>query len=115
MIPPIVRRGVRRIHHSINEQFEFLTQLLGRTIKPPSFPYEPQPGLIVDLGMNDGSDTVFYLKKGFSVIAVEANPVLARRSARRLRRFIRANTLQVLNYGITDMSNPKKCLKIYLK
>jgi len=30
--------------------------------------------LIYDVGMYDGSDTAFYLQKGFDVIAVEANP-----------------------------------------
>jgi FkbM family methyltransferase len=32
--------------------------------------------LIYDLGMHIGQDTDFYLKKGFKVIAVEANPLL---------------------------------------
>lgn len=30
--------------------------------------------LIYDIGMYDGSDTAFYLQKGFHVVAVEANP-----------------------------------------
>ena len=37
--------------------------------------------LIADIGMHDGQDTDFYLKKGYRVVAVEANPefVLANR------------------------------------
>jgi FkbM family methyltransferase len=32
--------------------------------------------LIFDIGCNDGQDSDFYLKKGFRVVAVEANPAL---------------------------------------
>lgn len=32
--------------------------------------------LIIDVGMHIGRDTEFYLKKGFDVIAIEANPTL---------------------------------------
>ncbi len=31
---------------------------------------------IIDLGMNNGDDTAFYLAKGYNVVAVEANPHL---------------------------------------
>jgi FkbM family methyltransferase len=34
--------------------------------------------LIYDIGCHNGQDSDFYLKKGFSVIAVEANPALCR-------------------------------------
>jgi hypothetical protein len=37
---------------------------------------ESVPGLIYDLGMNNGDDTDYYLKRGFEVVAVEANPAL---------------------------------------
>ena len=37
-------------------------------------------GLIFDLGMNDGSDTAFYLAKGFSVVGVDAAEDLAARA-----------------------------------
>jgi FkbM family methyltransferase len=35
-----------------------------------------QPDLIYDIGFHEGQDTEFYLKKGFRVVAVEANPDL---------------------------------------
>jgi len=31
------------------------------------------PNLIYDIGLHDGSDTAFYLKKGFKVVAIDAN------------------------------------------
>lgn len=36
--------------------------------------------LIFDIGMHSGRDTEFYLKKGFNVIAVEANPEFVKRA-----------------------------------
>ena len=32
------------------------------------------PGLIYDVGMNNGDDTAYYLRRGFRVIAIEPNP-----------------------------------------
>lgn len=37
---------------------------------------EAAAGLVFDLGMHRGLDTRFYLDKGFSVVALEANPAL---------------------------------------
>ena len=33
--------------------------------------------MVMDLGMNNGDDTAYYLAKGFDVVALEANPALA--------------------------------------
>src|SRR5579863_9088502 len=93
----IARRGFRKVYRTINEYFDFTASLPEQPLKPPTFAYEPQPKLVVDLGMNDGSDTLFYLKKGFNVVAVEANPTLVKRASRRFARFVAANTLHVLN------------------
>lgn len=43
-----------------------------------------RPGLIFDLGMNQGEDTEFYLAKGFEVVAVEANPSMVAAAQPRL-------------------------------
>jgi hypothetical protein len=32
------------------------------------------PGLIYDVGMNNGDDTAYYLRRGFRVVAIEPNP-----------------------------------------
>src|ERR1035437_9044672 len=40
--------------------------------------YSMQDSLIFDIGCHRGEDSDFYLKKGFRVIAVEANPALCR-------------------------------------
>jgi FkbM family methyltransferase len=101
----IARRAFRKIYRSINEHFDFTASVPEQSIKRPAFAYEPQPNLIVDLGMNDGADTLFYLKKGFSVVALEANPKLTDRASRRFARFIDADTIRILNNGITDASS----------
>lgn len=44
--------------------------------------------LIYDLGAHIGQDSEFYLKKGFTVVAVEANPTLCDRLKHRFRREI---------------------------
>lgn len=62
------------------------------------------PDLIYDVGMHNGSDTDFYLKKGFRVVAVEANPILAARNARRFSDWISAGRLVIVNMGISNVS-----------
>jgi hypothetical protein len=49
--------------------------------------------LIFDLGVNDGSDTDFYLKKGFRVVGVEANPLVCEGAAKRFSQAIEAKRL----------------------
>ncbi len=52
-------------------------------------------GLVFDLGMNNGDDTVYYLKKGFRVVAVEADPVLVEEAESRFADEIRAGRLHI--------------------
>jgi FkbM family methyltransferase len=61
---------------------------------------EVDDGLIYDLGLHDGQDTDFYLKKGFRVVAVEANPALAESCAQRFATQIAAKQLTILNVAI---------------
>lgn len=52
--------------------------------------------------MNNGSDSEFYLRKGFRVVAIEANPELARQAADRLRPFVDSGALRILNVGVHE-------------
>jgi FkbM family methyltransferase len=70
----------------------------------PAQEYGRNDKLIIDLGMNDGTDTFFYLKKDFNVVAVEANPLLAAKAESLLERFVCADRLRIINKGITDTS-----------
>jgi len=63
-------------------------------------------GLIYDIGMHTGEDTEFYLKKGYQVVAVEANPALVEAAQKKYAQQIASGQLVVLNLGIVD--NPTR-------
>lgn len=56
--------------------------------------------LIFDLGMNTGDDTDFYLKKGFRVVAVEANPQLCAQALDRFRPQLAEGRLHIVNKAV---------------
>ena len=58
--------------------------------------------LIYDIGMYNGEDTKYYLKKGFRVIAIEANPALVALVKEELKPFITAQQLTIINVGIAE-------------
>lgn len=58
--------------------------------------------LIYDIGFHNGEDTAHYLKKGFNVIAIEANPLLVEGGTRRFAKAIAEGKLILLNVGIAD-------------
>jgi FkbM family methyltransferase len=59
-----------------------------------------QRDLIFDLGMHNGTDTEFYLKKGFRVVGVEANPLLADAAKLRFAPEITKRILSIENFGV---------------
>ena len=56
--------------------------------------------LIVDVGMHVGQDTEFYLKKGFNVVAIEANPLAVEAAKHKLNGYIESGQLKILNLGV---------------
>ena len=64
--------------------------------------------LIYDVGMNNGDDTAYYLRRGFRVVAIEAAPAPVQRAEERFRREIAAGRLTLLNVAIaeTDGTRP---------
>ena len=62
--------------------------------------------LIADIGMHDGRDTDFYLKKGFRVVAVEANPQLAEMNMKQFARYIKEGDLTIINAALGDFEGP---------
>lgn len=60
------------------------------------------PDLIFDIGMHNGSDAEFYLKKGFRVVGVEANPHLVASCRVRLQPWIQAGKLSVVPVAIAE-------------
>lgn len=68
----------------------------------------PEPGsavdqnLIYDFGMDLCQDTDFYLKKGFRVVAIDANPAACDAAARRYADEVRQGRLTIVNKAISD-------------
>ena len=60
-------------------------------------------GLIVDIGMSDGNDTQFYLRKGFRVVGVEADPVVFEALRTRFAGAIANGRLTILHRVAQDL------------
>lgn len=59
--------------------------------------------LIYDVGVHNGDDTAYYLKSGYRVIGVEANPIMIADLERRFPDAIKIGRLILLNVGIAEM------------
>ena len=65
------------------------------------FPKSPdRAALIYDVGLCDGSDTAFYLAKGYRVVAVEANPALVKSAKERFASHIKSGWLTIVETAI---------------
>jgi FkbM family methyltransferase len=62
--------------------------------------------LIFDIGMHTGEDAAFYLKKGFRVVAVEANDALVEEASRRFADEIDAGRLVIHHVAIGEREGP---------
>jgi FkbM family methyltransferase len=56
--------------------------------------------LIFDVGMHKGEDAEFYLRKGFRVVGIEADPALAAGCAQRLAAFVRDGRLALITGAV---------------
>lgn len=89
----------------LDPQTSGLQNYLGKVLPLKEHPHLSRSydkNLIYDIGMHIGQDTEFYLKKGFNVIAVEANPVLARDAQNKFSKYIKNQRLMILNVGIAS-------------
>jgi len=68
--------------------------------------------LIYDLGFFNGDDTDYYLKKGYNVIAIEANPNLFECGKLRFKEEIKSKKLILLNNAFTDTN--EQIIKFYI-
>jgi len=75
-----------------------LRRMFSRLRRPPQ---EARAApLVYDVGMNNGDDCAYYLRKGHRVIAIEANPALCAAATLRFAAAIEAGMLGILNLGI---------------
>ena len=64
--------------------------------------------LIFDIGLHMGEDTDFYLKKGYEVVAVEANPSLAAFCRGRFEQHVRTGRLRILEGAVAPPDSAGK-------
>jgi FkbM family methyltransferase len=64
--------------------------------------------LVYDLGLHKGEDTEFYLKKGYQVVAFEANPNLAEFCCGRFAQELRSGQLQIVRGAIAAPTSTGK-------
>lgn len=56
---------------------------------------------IYDVGLHRGEDSEFYLKKGFRVVAIDANPEMCTLAAKRLARYVDSGQLVIVSKAIS--------------
>ena len=59
--------------------------------------------LIYDVGMHKGEDTDFYLRKGFRVVAFEADPDLTGYCRKRFKEFLDSGQLKIVEGAIVSL------------
>lgn len=59
---------------------------------------------IFDLGMNNGDDTAYYLKLGYRVVALEANPALCDKASQRFAAAVADGQLTIVHAAIWERS-----------
>lgn len=73
--------------------------------------------LVYDVGMHKAEDTEFYLRKGFRVIAFEADPDLAAHCRARLKEYIDRGQLVIVEGAIIDLdvaeNRDQKTIRFY--
>jgi FkbM family methyltransferase len=70
-------------------------------------PSHAEERVIFDIGMSEGNDTAFYLRKGFRVVGVEADPLVCQASARRFAEAIIQDSLTIVNRAAADSDSEK--------
>lgn len=61
-------------------------------------------GLIFDIGVHKGFDARFYLRKGFTVVGLEAAPALCAQAYKTLEPFIKARRCVLVNRALAERS-----------
>lgn len=63
-----------------------------------------QRDIIYDVGAHKGEDTEFYLKKGFTVVAIEASPELCNDLRYKFQEYVKTEQLRIVNVAIARCS-----------
>jgi FkbM family methyltransferase len=76
------------------------------TATPARARSELAPDLVFDVGFHRGEDTVYYLRKGFRVVAFEAHPELVDAGRRQFAAEIADGRLQIISGAVTAEQEP---------
>lgn len=99
-------------HYNIHQPDQENIQSTGQNHRFQKFTTTVNAGLIFDVGMSEGNDTDYYLKKGFSVVGVEADPQMYQFLLDRFQTEIRAKRLIIYNNAAgTDDNDVVKFFK----
>lgn len=96
----------RMIRHFYTE--EEIENFYRQWQKKPKKKFKRCFGLIYDIGMHSGQDTEFYLKKGFKIVAVDANPTAVENASKKFATQIADGQLVILNLGIVEKPTQNK-------
>lgn len=71
---------------------------------------------VIDVGMNTGQDTLAYLKQGFNVLSVEANPLLIEqvKENQDIRNHMSDGSLKILGVGISGINDAWGTVPFYV-
>ena len=58
--------------------------------------------MIFDVGLHKGEDSLFYLRKGFRVVGIDANPDMCAETSKALAQYVESGDLIVLNRAIAE-------------
>ncbi len=64
--------------------------------------------LIYDVGVNNGTDTAYYIHRGYKVLGIEANPVMVSLLEDKFSSEIESGTFTLLNLGIAETEGELK-------
>jgi FkbM family methyltransferase len=94
---------LRRKRHDTDKSEEYLRRSNFAKLSSPDYDEQMlKRDLIFDVGMHRGDDTDFYLRKGFRVVGVEANPDLVRACRQRFAQEIQMGALVIEEGAISD-------------
>jgi FkbM family methyltransferase len=71
------------------------------------------PDLIYDVGLHKGEDTAFYLRKGFKVVGIEANPELVQHCRLRFREEVANGRLMIIE-GVIAAGSEGPTIMFYM-
>ena len=89
------------VNQVISENAFFHSYLMEQArVNSSSFVNRKEP-IVFNVGFNDGSDAAYFIRQGYKVLAIDANPLLIKNGEARFREQIDSGQLVLLNYALS--------------